>query len=312
MPNSAYHEGFRFLAYSERLTFEEIERVARVAAKLGVTKLRLTGGEPLLRADLPTLVERLTRIPGIEDIALTTNGMLLQRHAQALSLAGLHRVTVSLDSLDPAVFARMNGGHGNLGTVLEGIEEAQKIGFVGRIKINTVVQHDVNDTSIPELLAYFRHTDIIVRLIEYMDVGNRNGWKHNDVVTSHQLMTRINALWPLEAVVPAYRGEVAKRYRYADGGGEIGFISSVSAPFCGDCSRARLSSEGQLFTCLFATTGTDLRKILRESSHDHTDARLVRALTDIWHRRADRYSEERQPQADGQRSGKIEMHYIGG
>jgi len=281
MPNSTYHEGFRFLAQRERLTFEEIERIARAAAKLGVTKLRLTGGEPLLRSDLPTLVEKLTIIPGIDDIALTTNGMLLQRHARALAIAGLHRVTVSLDSLDPDLFARMSGGHGNVQTVLDGIEAAREIGFPRGIKINTVVKSNINDNSFIDICEYFRNKGITVRFIEYMDVGNRNGWKKNDVVTSEQIMKKINALWPLEAVLPAYRGEVAKRYRYVDGGGEIGFISSVSAPFCGDCSRARLSSEGQLFTCLFATTGRDLRRILREDNDDHVDVRLVEALTDI-------------------------------
>ncbi|WP_302480895.1 GTP 3',8-cyclase MoaA [Acetobacter estunensis] len=319
MPDSIYHEGFSFLRPDERLSFDEIERVARVAAELGVTKLRLTGGEPLLRPNLPELVARLTRIPGIEDIALTTNGMLLARQAAALHGAGLYRVTVSLDSLDPTVFARMSGGRGDLRTVLDGIETARAIGFPRGVKINTVVQRDVNDAGVPELLAHFRHTDVIVRLIEYMDVGNRNGWERSDVVTSREMMTRIDALWPLDPVSPAYRGEVATRYRYADGGGEIGFISSVSAPFCGNCSRARLSSDGQLFTCLFTTKGTDLRTILRETGHTDEDEPLRQALADIWHRRADRYSEERQERrsrvkaAHEDKAGeKIEMHYIGG
>ncbi|MBB2202223.1 GTP 3',8-cyclase MoaA [Gluconacetobacter tumulisoli] len=319
MPDSTYHEGFRFLAPGERLDFNEIERVAHVAAELGVTKLRLTGGEPLLRPDLSKLVERLVQIPGIEDIALTTNGMLLKRHAPALHAAGLHRVTVSLDSLDPAVFARMSGGRGDLLTVLDSIEAARAIGFPGGVKINTVVQRDVNDSGVTELLARFRHTGIIVRLIEYMDVGNRNGWERADVVTSQELRTRINALWPLDPVSPGYPGEVATRYRYVDGGGEIGFISSVSAPFCGDCSRARLSSEGQLFTCLFATKGTDLRGILRDPAYAGDDGALRQALAQIWHRRIDRYSEEREERrsrADAlndRRAGeKIEMHYIGG
>ncbi|TCS29635.1 cyclic pyranopterin monophosphate synthase subunit MoaA [Acetobacter aceti NBRC 14818] len=319
MPDSIYHEGFSFLTPDERLSFDEIERVARVAAELGVTKLRLTGGEPLLRPNLPELVARLVRIPGIEDIALTTNGMLLARQAAALRKAGLHRVTVSLDSLDPTVFARMSGGRGDLQTVLDGIEAARAIGFPHGVKINTVVQRDVNDAGIPKLLAHFRHTDVIVRLIEYMDVGNRNGWDRADVVTSREMMTRIDALWPLDPVSPAYRGEVAARYRYVDGGGEIGFISSVSAPFCGNCSRARLSSDGQLFTCLFATKGTDLRTVLRDADHAGEDEPLRQALAGIWHRRTDRYSEERQERRsraeaspEDKAGEKIEMHYIGG
>ncbi|AQS84993.1 MAG: GTP 3',8-cyclase MoaA [Acetobacter aceti] len=319
MPDSIYHEGFSFLKSDERLSFDEIERLARLAAELGVTKLRLTGGEPLLRPNLPELVERLASIPGIEDIALTTNGMLLARQASALHAAGLHRVSVSLDSLDPAVFAHMSGGRGDLQTVLDGIEAARAVGFPRGVKINTVVQRDVNDVGVPDLLAHFRHTDVIVRLIEYMDVGSRNGWDRADVVTSREMMTRIEALWPLYAVSPAYRGEVAARYRYVDGGGEIGFISSVSAPFCGSCSRARLSSDGQLFTCLFATKGTDLRATLRDAGHGGDDEPLRQALAGIWHRRTDRYSEERQERRSraeaphGNRAGeKIEMHYIGG
>lgn len=319
MPASLYHEGFRFLAPEERLDFDEIERVARVAAELGVTKLRLTGGEPLLRPDLQDIVARLAHIPGIEDIALTTNGMLLHRQASALRAAGLHRVTVSLDSLDPDVFARMSGGRGNLRAVLDGIEAARAAGFPRGVKINTVVQRGVNDQDVPDLLAHFRYTGVVVRLIEYMDVGNRNGWERGDVVTSQELRTRIAALWPLDPVSPAYRGEVATRYRYADGGGEVGFVSSVSAPFCGDCSRARLSSDGQLYTCLFATKGTDLRTILRDPALAGDDQPLRQALTKIWRHRADRYSEDRQERqfrnavpAHGGQEEKIEMHYIGG
>jgi cyclic pyranopterin phosphate synthase len=319
MPESTYNEGFRFLAPRERLDFDEIERVARVAAELGVTKLRLTGGEPLLRPGLPSLVERLARIAGIEDIALTTNGMLLERLGPALRAAGLHRVTVSLDSLDPVVFARMSGQRGDLQRVLDGIEATCAIGFPRGVKINTVVQRGVNDAGVPELLARFRHTGVIVRLIEYMDVGNRNGWELGDVVPSRELLTRIDALWPLEPLSAGYRGEVAQRYRYVDGAGEIGFISSVSAPFCGDCSRARLSSEGQLFTCLFATNGTDLRAILRDPAHAGDEAPLRDMLLRVWSRRTDRYSEEREERrssvaALGARHSaeKIEMHYIGG
>lgn len=321
MPESTYHEGFHFLAPRERLDFNEIERVARAASALGVTKLRLTGGEPLLRPGLSELVARLAGIPGIEDVALTTNGVLLERHAPMLRAAGLSRVTVSLDSIEPTVFARMNGGRPDLDAVLGGLEAARAAGFPGGIKVNTVVQKGVNDGSVPELLAYFRHTGVVVRLIEYMDVGNRNGWTHADVVTSRTLLEQIDALWPLEPLSPHYRGEVARRWRYRDGAGEIGFISSVSAPFCGPCSRARLSSEGQLFTCLFATKGTDLRTILRDGDPGDNDAALRQTLSRIWHQRTDRYSEERgegdrpaplTETGNGPKAGKIEMHYIGG
>ncbi|AOX18019.1 molybdenum cofactor biosynthesis protein A [Kozakia baliensis NRIC 0488] len=308
MPESTYHEHFRFLEARERLSFDEIERVACVAASFGVTKLRLTGGEPLLRPQLPELIARLAAIPGIEDVALTTNGVLLERHAAALKQAGLHRITVSLDSLDPAIFARMSGGRAQLTPVLESIASAQALGFAGGVKLNTVVQRGVNDEGVLDLLDYFRNTGVVVRFIEYMDVGNRNGWEREDVVTSRDLLTRIVTRWPLEPLSPHYRGEVAKRYRYRDGAGEIGFISSVSEPFCGDCSRARLSSEGQIYTCLFATKGTDLRRILREED----DAALQKALAQVWRDRTDRYSEERAERRADKARGKIEMHYIGG
>jgi len=320
MPDATYHEGFRFLGPKERLNFDEIERVARMAAELGVTKIRLTGGEPLLRPGLPDLVRRLSALPGIEDVALTTNGVLLPRFAPALRQAGLLRVTVSLDSLDPVIFARMSGGRGSLPAVLEGIDAACAAGFEGGVKINTVVQRGVNDMDVPDILAHFRHTGVTVRLIEYMDVGNRNGWDRADVVPSGELRARIAALWPLEALPPRYHGEVARRYRYVDGAGEIGFVSSVSAPFCGACARARLSSDGKLYTCLFATTGTDLRTLLRGRASDaEADRQLRAALSRIWRHRTDRYSEERTRQPaflvsgeKASRQEKIEMHYIGG
>ncbi|WP_197460642.1 GTP 3',8-cyclase MoaA [Acetobacter tropicalis] len=319
MPESTYHEGFQFLAPRDRLDFDEIERVARVAASLGVTKIRLTGGEPLLRADLPDLIERLVHVPGIEDVALTTNGVLLPRCAQALRQAGLQRVTISLDSLDPAVFARMSGGRGDPAAVLKGVEAAEQAGFQGHIKINTVVQRGVNDAGVPDLLAHFRNTECVVRLIEYMDVGNRNGWERMDVVPSQELLMRINAIWPVAALSPHYPGEVARRYGYVDGAGEIGFISSVSAPFCGACSRARLSSDGKLYTCLFATQGTDLRALLRNPRHAGDDEALRTVLSHIWSQRTDRYSEERATHPAGRTTpkraytqDKIEMHYIGG
>ncbi|GBR41155.1 molybdenum cofactor biosynthesis protein A [Neoasaia chiangmaiensis NBRC 101099] len=309
MPESTYHENFRFLAANERLSFDEIERVARIAAELGVTKLRLTGGEPLLRPDLPVLIARLVGLPGIEDVALTTNGVLLARQAEALKAAGLHRVTVSLDSLDPETFARLSGGRAQLDAVLEGIDAADAAAFPGGIKLNTVVQRGINDTGVFDLLDQFRHRDITVRFIEYMDVGNRNGWVRDEVVSSRELRDRIDTRWPLEPLSPRYRGEVARRYRYADGAGEIGFISSVSAPFCGDCSRARLSSDGQIYTCLFATKGTDLRAVLRAQEDD---ASLRGILSQVWRERGDRYSEERAERRAAHSDEKIEMHYIGG
>jgi GTP 3',8-cyclase len=308
MPESTYGEHFSFLRNDERLSFEEIERLSRLAAQLGVSKLRLTGGEPLLRPHLSELVERLRRIPGIDDLAMTTNGVLLSRYAGALRDAGMDRVTISLDTLDPALFHRMSGGRGALDDVLAGIDAAQAAGFPGGIKLNTVVQRGVNEDSVLDLIERFRGTGIIPRLIEYMDVGNRNEWSRDEVVPSSELIARIDARWPLEAVPPQYPGEVASRFRFRDGAGEVGVISSISQPFCGACSRARLSSEGTLYTCLFATQGTDLRMPLR---HGATDEQLLARLRDVWLRRADRYSEERAQRRNGAKH-KIEMHYIGG
>ncbi|QEH97543.1 GTP 3',8-cyclase MoaA [Gluconobacter thailandicus] len=309
MPEATYHEHFRFLEPKERLSFDEIVRVARAAVSLGVTKLRLTGGEPLLRPELPSLVRRLVDIPGVEDVALTTNGVLLDRHALALKDAGLGRVTVSLDSLDPAIFSRMSGGRAQLEPVLTAIEKANALSFPGGVKVNTVVQRGVNDTGVEDLAARFRHTGIIVRFIEYMDVGTRNHWELKEVVPSRDLVAQLNARWPLEPLGPQYQGEVARRYRYQDGGGEVGFISSVTAPFCGDCSRVRLSSDGQIYTCLFASKGTDLRDILRGDADD--DA-LREQLASVWRGRTDRYSEERVAGETNPASHRIEMNYIGG
>ncbi|GAN90907.1 molybdenum cofactor biosynthesis protein A [Gluconobacter frateurii M-2] len=309
MPEATYHEHFRFLQPKERLSFDEIVRVARAAVSLGVTKLRLTGGEPLLRPELPSLVRRLVDIPGVEDVALTTNGVLLDRHAMALKEAGLGRVTVSLDSLDPAIFSRMSGGRAQLEPVLTAIEAANALSFPGGVKVNTVVQRGVNDTGVEDLAARFRHTGIIVRFIEYMDVGTRNHWELKEVVPSRDLVARLNARWPLEPLGPQYQGEVARRYRYQDGGGEVGFISSVTAPFCGDCSRARLSSDGQIYTCLFASEGTDFRGLLRSDADD--DA-LRDRLASVWQARTDRYSEERVAGETNPASHRIEMNYIGG
>jgi cyclic pyranopterin phosphate synthase len=309
MPKETFHDRYRFLRASERLGFEEIVRVARAAVALGTRKLRLTGGEPLLRAGVAELVGELSMIEGVEDLALTTNGVLLAQHAAELKGNGLGRVTVSLDSLDPEVFARMSGGFGGLEQVLEGIEAALEAGL-HPVKLNAVVRRGLNDHTLPALLEHFRGTPVIVRLIEYMDVGNRNAWRSDEVVPSAELLEAIRARWPVTALPGVYRGEVAERYGYDDGAGEIGFISSVSAPFCGDCTRARLSSSGMFYTCLFATVGTDLRGALRCGASDAELAELLRAA---WTARDDRYSEQRDAlRRRGQPVHKIEMHYIGG
>jgi cyclic pyranopterin phosphate synthase len=309
MPKETFHDRYRFLRTSERLGFNEIVRVARAAVDLGVRKLRLTGGEPLLRPRLAELVGELSLIDGVEDIALTTNGVRLAQHASELKANGLGRVTVSLDSLDPEVFARMSGGFGGLADVLEGIEAAIEAGL-GPVKINAVVRRGANDHTVLPLLEHFRGSPVIVRLIEYMDVGNRNAWRPEEVVPSAELLRQIAARWPVTPLPGSYHGEVAKRYRYDDGAGEIGFISSVSAPFCGDCTRARLSSEGLFYTCLFATSGTDLRGPLRAGA---TDQELADRLRAAWSARDDRYSEQRDAlRRREQPLHKIEMHYIGG
>jgi cyclic pyranopterin phosphate synthase len=309
MPRETYHERYRFLGSHERLSFDEIVRLARLFVQLGVRKLRLTGGEPLLRANLPDLIGDLTDIPGVEDVALTTNGVLLARYASELKAAGLQRVTVSLDSLDAQVFTRMSGGFSGLEDVLDGIEHARRAELIP-IKINAVVQRGVNDHTVLDLVERFRGTGVIVRFIEYMDVGNRNHWRSDMVVPSKELVARISERWPLEPVEPGYRGEVARRYAFADGQGEVGFISSVSQPFCGDCTRARLSSDGVLYTCLFATHGTSLRDVLRGGA---SDDQLLELMRGVWLGRTDRYSEQRASlrHAAGDER-KVEMFYIGG
>jgi cyclic pyranopterin phosphate synthase len=309
MPASTFHADYQFLTQRERLTFDEIHRVAQAAAGLGVTKLRLTGGEPLLEKRLPELVERLAGIPGVTDLALTTNGMLLAPLAERLAQAGLSRVTISLDSLDPEVFGRMSGGRGRLEDVLAGIRAADEAGLAP-VKINAVIQRGVNDHTVPALLEYFRGSGHIVRLIEYMDVGNRNGWRMDEVVPSRELLARISERWPLRAAGRNYPGEVARRYVYEDGQGEIGFISSVTEPFCGACNRARLSAEGTLYTCLFASHGTDLREVLRDGAEVEE---LADIISRIWLQRADRYSELRTPGAARTHVlRKVEMYRIGG
>ncbi len=289
---------------ARRLDFDEIETAVRAFARLGVSKLRLTGGEPLLRKGLPELIARLVRVPGIDDLALTTNGSLLAGQARALREAGLHRLTVSLDSLDPDGFRAMSGGRGELADVLAGLAAAEVAGFRA-IKINCVVQRGVNEDQVLALAARFRGTSHVPRFIEYMDVGTCNGWRREHVVPSAELRDRIAAHWPLRALTPTYRGEVASRYAYADGQGEIGFVSSVSEPFCGDCHRARLSADGQLFTCLFASRGHPLRERIGEGEHA-----LAAHLAGLWQARGDRYSEERAQVSPDRR--KIEMFYIGG
>jgi cyclic pyranopterin phosphate synthase len=291
MPEDEFHADYEFLRKKQRLSYDEILKIARVAARLGVSKMRLTGGEPLLDKHLSALVTGLADIQGVDDLALTTNAMLLAPVAQQLADAGLHRVTISLDSLDEAVFRRMSGGRGNLARVLEGIDAAEAAGLTP-IKINVVVQRGVNDHTVLDLLEHFRGSGHIVRLIEFMDVGNRNGWRLDQVVPSRQLL------------------ELVRTYEYMDGQGEIGFISSVTEPFCGACSRARLSADGMLYTCLFANQGTDLRESLR---NDVDDEELTDILSQIWLQRADRYSELRRPEmAEAHVLRKVEMYRIGG
>jgi len=307
MPRERYDEHYQFLKTAERLGFEEVVRLTRLFVALGVRKLRITGGEPLLRPALADLVGDLSSMRGVDDIALTTNCMLLAQHAVELRAAGLQRVTVSLDSLDPAVFARMAGGLGSPQEVLAGIDAAQRAGL-GPIKVNAVVQRGINDHTVLDLIEHFRGTGIVVRLIEYMDVGNRNDWKPEEVVPSRELIERIGARWPLLAAAAQYRGEVARRYVFQDGGGEIGLISSVTQPFCGDCSRARLSSDGRLYGCLFATEGMDLRGPLRAGQ---TDEELLALIRSFWERRADRYSEQRVT-LQSRAIPRVEMNHVGG
>lgn len=309
MPETQYHADYQFLKRQELLSHEEIQRIAAVAVGLGVTKLRLTGGEPLLDKTIPDLIARLSKLSGVDDFALTTNGSLLAPIAQTLADAGLQRVTISLDSLDEETFRRMSGNRGDVTKVLQGIEAAEKAGLTP-IKINVVVQRGVNDHQILDLLAHFRGSGHIVRLIEFMDVGNRNGWRLDQVVPSKEIYQQIHKRWPLRAIDRSYHGEVANRYGYLDGQGEIGFISSITEPFCGACNRARLSADGVLYTCLFATTGTSLREPLRNGADD---AELADILSRIWLQRADRYSELRRPEADEQPLlNKVEMYRMGG
>jgi len=308
MPEDQYAHDHVFLSKQQRLRFEEIVRLAQAFVALGVRKLRLTGGEPLLRRDLPELVRMLAQIPDVEDLALTTNGVLLPRLAQALRDAGLMRLTISLDTLDAQTFRQLSGGRGEVDEVLAGIAAAEAAGFA-QLKLNCVVMRGSNDAQVFDLLERFRGSGHIVRFIEYMDVGTLNGWSAERVVPSAELAERIAARWPLVPLARGYRGEVAERYAFADGAGEIGFIGSVSQPFCGDCTRARLSADGKLYTCLFAPAGHDLREPLRAGA---SDADLRALIAARWRRRADRYSELRAELRAGGNPDKVEMYTIGG
>jgi cyclic pyranopterin phosphate synthase len=306
MPAEIYGEAHQFLRRSEWLTAGEIRRVAGLFQRLGVNKLRITGGEPLLRKDLDEIIQNLANLEGIDDIALTTNGSRLAERAGELKRAGLRRITVSVDSIDPEIFSAMSGGRGSLDSALAGIDAAQAAGFEA-VKVNVTVLKGQNDQSVLDLVEHFRGTGVIVRFIEFMDVGTLNGWQSDQVVASEVLRDRINARWPIEPLEQNYRGEVAKRYAFNDGQGEIGFISSVTEPFCGDCHRARISADGTLYTCLFANTGTDLRAPLRAGA---SDADLVAMMQNVWRNRADRYSEIRGKAIKD--SDRVEMYRMGG
>lgn len=306
MPKEVFHRDFLYLDRSALLDFDEIERVARSFARHGVTKLRLTGGEPLLRRGLEDLIARLAAIPGIDDLAMTTNGALLERKAQALAAAGLRRVTVSLDSLDDAVFMAMNDVGFSAQQVLEGIAAAADAGL-GPIKVNMVVKRGINDASVVDMARHFKGTGHTLRFIEYMDVGTTNGWRLDDVVTAADIVDILDQEFGVDPVEPSYTGEVATRWRYRDGSGEVGVIGSVTKPFCGDCTRARLSAEGMLYTCLFAAAGTDLRELVR-SDHDGrtVDEALDERIETLWSDRTDRYSETRSSFTDGITDGVAE------
>ena len=317
MPKEIFDKDYKFLPQSSLLSFEEITRLARIFVAHGVEKIRLTGGEPLLRKHLEVLIEMLARLQTPEgqplDMTLTTNASVLAKKAQSLKDAGLQRVTVSLDSMDDAIFRQMNGVDFPVADVLKGIEMSQKVGL-WPIKINMVVKRGVNDAEILPMARYFRHTGAMLRFIEYMDVGATNGWRMDEVLPSGQVIERINAEFPLAAIDPNYIGETAERWRYADGAGEIGVISSVTQAFCSDCTRARLSTEGKLFLCLFASKGHDLRALLRG---DYADDQIAAAVSHIWRARTDRYSELRtalpaKGEVPRSLSKRVEMSYIGG
>lgn len=307
MPEEIFGDRYQFLPKRQLLTFEEITRLARLLVGLGVVKLRLTGGEPLVRQQLETLVAQLSQIDGADDLAMTTNGYFLPEKALLLKEAGLQRVTVSLDSLDETVFRRMNGNKASVEKVLQGIAAADQVGLTP-IKINCVVQRGVNDHTLLDLARYCKEHGYILRFIEFMDVGTRNGWKLDQVVPAQEIVTAIDAIMPLVQVESNYHGEVALRYQYRDGGGEIGFINSVTQPFCGTCTRLRLSPDGNLFTCLFGTQGLNLRDPMRAGASDDD---LIQMLSQLWRRRTDRYSEIRASLTEPVER-KVEMYHIGG
>jgi len=311
MPRDVFGKKFVFLQRAELLSFEEITRLARLGVALGVRKIRLSGGEPLLRHGIERLVEQLAGLRDADgrpvELAMTTNGTLLAAKAQSLKDAGLTRLTVSLDALSPDVFQHMSDSGVSVHKVLEGIAAAQKVGLAP-LKVNAVVKRGVNEGELLPLVRHFRHTGIILRFIEYMDVGSTNQWQLDDVVTAREILARIDREYSLHPVSPNYTGEVVERWRFADGAGEIGVIASVTQAFCHDCSRLRLSTEGKLYTCLFATEGADLRTPLRGGEND---AQLLQRIVDVWQKRDDRYSQLRQAAAE-QPIKKIEMSYIGG
>ena len=303
MPAEVFGPDYAFLPKAEILRFEEIERLVRAMVPLGVSKVRLTGGEPLMRRSMEDLVGLLAAVEGVEDLALTTNGVLLAHHAEALSLAGLTRVTVSLDAIDPGIFARMNGVGAKVDRVLMGIRTARLHGLP--VKVNAVIQRGVNEAEVLPLVRMARQEGVVMRFIEYMDVGETNGWDMKDVVSMAEILETIREEFPLEPVAPKDPGEVAKRFRLADGSAEIGVISSVTKPFCSGCQRLRLSADGKLFTCLFSAAGHDVKSLLRKEPDDEVLRGMVSAL---WSERTDRYSEER---GEGNRP-KAEMSYLGG
>ena len=304
MPKEIFNRDYEFLPRAQLLSFEEMAEIAAVFAAHGVNKIRLTGGEPLMRKGIETLISSVKAIEGIDDVTLTTNGSLLKRDAAKLVAAGLDRVTVSLDSLNDETFMAMNDAGYTVASVLEGIEAAADAGLTP-IKVNAVVQRGVNDHEVVEMAEHFRSTEHVLRFIEFMDVGTTNGWRLNDVVGAKEIVAKIDAKFPLEPVDPNYQGEVAQRYRYKDGVGEVGVISSVTQPFCQDCTRARLSAEGMLYTCLFASGGNDLRAVVREDP-----GRLSEVIEGVWTARTDRYSEQRSEATLP--FPKVEMSYIGG
>jgi len=306
MPKEVFGDDYAFLPKQELLSFEEIHRLTKVFVAMGVKKIRLTGGEPLMRRGLPELVGKILSVEGVEDIGLTTNGLLLGNQAQALYDAGLRRLNISLDALDPELFGKLNGRGIDPSHILKQIEFAQQVGF--EIKVNMVVQKDVNEHEILPMTAYFKERGITLRFIEFMDVGNDNGWSFKKVVTKKQILEKLQSVYKLEPVDKDYYGEVAKRYRFEEGEGQVGFITSVSESFCSSCTRARLSSDGKFYTCLFATGHFDIRELIRNGLNDEE---LLEKISAVWERRDDRYSDER-TELTAKNRNKIGMSYIGG